>query len=243
MQKYKHSLDVLYFFHKHIRNRFNKQIWTSEEHGEIVIKKVSPSEFDKLEIENDVDESFRNDMLGFAHVFRYLVSLKKPIVGHNLLTDLMIMYHRFENPLPPSYKQFKKQIHDLLPIIYDTKCLTHELKRNLPENKVWDQNTLEFLYNYFKDGFGRHLALNSPLIQLSNQPNTDHFHNAGWDSYCTGYIFIRIAHIYARNKFNTKSNFMSSELLASISQHKNCVNVIRCSVSHLVSCFIAGYNL
>lgn len=235
LQKYKHNPDILYFFHKHIRKRFNNHIWTTEENGEIIVKRISHEEFNVLAKKYDLDEIFIDTMLGFTNVFRLLVNLRKPIIGHNLLTDLMIMYHRFENPLPKSYKKFKSEIHNLFPIIYDTKCLTFNLRKVIPENKLWNHNVLEDLYNYFKDGYGRHLVLNSPLIQQKIQSGLDQFHNAGWDSYCTGYIFIRMAHIYATNKFSNKSKFMSSELCASVSHLQNYVNVIRCSVSHIVS--------
>ncbi|KAI4461535.1 poly a -specific ribonuclease/target of egr1 member 1 [Holotrichia oblita] len=231
--KYRHSPDILYFFYKHIRNRFNKQLWVMEENGEIVIKRVSPNEFNTLVKESNLEEIVMDNMLGFTKVFRFLIQLKKPLIGHNLLTDIMIMYHRFENPLPKSYNTFKKEIYNLFPIIYDTKCITFDVKKLIPENKMWEHNILEVLYMYFKDGYGRHLALNSPHISLKNQPNHDQFHNAGWDSYCTGYIFIRMAHICAAKKFPMKSKFMCSELFASTDSLKNCVNLIRCSVSHI----------
>ncbi|KRT86447.1 hypothetical protein AMK59_1834, partial [Oryctes borbonicus] len=233
LKKCKHNPDVLYFFRRHIEQRFNKQLWIAEENGEVVVKKVTENEYDMLMKKNNFHKNAVDNMLGFTHIFRLLVSLRKPIIGHNLLTDLMIMYHRFENPLPKSYNQFKKEIHNLFPTIFDTKCLTFNIKKDIPENKMWERNVLEVLYSYFKDGYGRHLVLNSPLIQLRNQPSHDQFHNAGWDSYCTGYIFIRMAHISAKNKCPTKTNFMSSELCASINHLKNCVNVIRCSVSHI----------
>lgn len=235
ISKFKHNLDTLYYLHKDIRERFDKQIWTTEENEEFVVKKVSEIEFNELDREGDLDKILLDNLLGFTHVFRLLTSLKKPIIGHNLLTDLMIIYHHFENPLPKSYKQFKKELHELVPIIYDTKSLSFELKRLLPDNKAWDRNSLCDLYNYFKDGFGRHVALNSPLIQLGKEQDCDQFHNAGWDSYCTGYIFIRMAHFYATRQFTTKSKFMSSELCSAVSDFKNCVNVIRCSVSYIVS--------
>ncbi|KAI4461540.1 poly a -specific ribonuclease/target of egr1 member 1 [Holotrichia oblita] len=169
--KYRHSPDILYFFYKHIRNRFNKQLWVMEENGEIVIKRVSPNEFNTLVKESNLEEIVMDNMLGFTKL--------------------------------------------------------------IPENKMWEHNILEVLYMYFKDGYGRHLALNSPHISLKNQPNHDQFHNAGWDSYCTGYIFIRMAHICAAKKFPMKSKFMCSELFASTDSLKNCVNLIRCSVSHI----------
>jgi hypothetical protein len=40
---------------------------------------------------------------------------------------------------------------------------------------------------------------NEPVSNLSDQSQhlNGKFHEAGWDSFCTGYCFIRMAHIYA----------------------------------------------
>jgi len=57
-----------------------------------------------LEESKDRDGSLEagmiNSLLGFSRLFKLLVELRKPIVGHNLLLDLMIMYNQFHEPLP-----------------------------------------------------------------------------------------------------------------------------------------------
>lgn len=50
-------------------------------------------------LENALMESY----LGFSKVFDLLVTLKKPMVGHNALLDLMFMYQQFYKPLPRMY--------------------------------------------------------------------------------------------------------------------------------------------
>jgi hypothetical protein len=49
---------------------------------------------------------------------------------------------------------------------------------------------------------GMSLAVSDPKEPVSNlseqsQHLNGKFHEAGWDSFCTGYCFIRMAHIYA----------------------------------------------
>jgi hypothetical protein len=40
------------------------------------------------------------NLLGFTRIFREIVKSKKPILGHNMLMDLMIWYDKFYRPLP-----------------------------------------------------------------------------------------------------------------------------------------------
>lgn len=47
-----------------------------------------------------LDRALLDSYIGFSKVFKYLVDLKKPIVGHNILLDLMYMYKLFYKPLP-----------------------------------------------------------------------------------------------------------------------------------------------
>jgi poly(A)-specific ribonuclease len=48
------------------------------------------------------------------------------IVGHNLFTDLGFIYKTFIGALPTNVKHFQEDIHELFPIVIDTKYLaTH----------------------------------------------------------------------------------------------------------------------
>lgn len=50
-------------------------------------------------LENVLLESY----IGFSKVFKLLVSLKKPIIAHNALLDLMFIHQQFYKPLPSMY--------------------------------------------------------------------------------------------------------------------------------------------
>ncbi|XP_022918422.2 pre-piRNA 3'-exonuclease trimmer-like [Onthophagus taurus] len=233
--KYRSSFDIKYLFHNAVRDKFKNEIWTFEKDNQFLIEKISPSQYEYLKNHCKLNQDLLDNMLGFTKVFRLLTKYNKPIIGHNLLMDLMLLYKSCENTLPNSYLIFKKEISKLFPTIFDTKSISFVLKRSIPENKYWLRNSLPHLYTYFKDGYGRHLAFNSPLIELSKPKSSDSFHDAGWDSYSTGYIFIRMAHIMASEKYvNTEyKTFMSAELFAAIDPLKNKLNLIRCSVSHI----------
>lgn len=63
---------------------------------QVVVKKVSSSERASLEAEDPdrthLVETIIQRNMGFTSLFHYMVQLKKPIVLHNCLLDLMLIY-------------------------------------------------------------------------------------------------------------------------------------------------------
>lgn len=68
----------------------------------MAVIKVTKDERENLELEEKgkLEEKILDYFIGFSKVFKLLVSLKKPIVGHNSLVDLMYMHQQFYKPLP-----------------------------------------------------------------------------------------------------------------------------------------------
>lgn len=58
---------------------------------------------------------------------RYLLSKKKTVlVGHNMFLDLIYLYNTFIGPLPDSVDDFINLIHEIFPLVIDTKYVaTH----------------------------------------------------------------------------------------------------------------------
>ncbi|KAF5306180.1 hypothetical protein FQR65_LT07456 [Abscondita terminalis] len=228
----KNDLEFKYFLHRQLRNQF-KNVWTYDNGDSFTIKKLSLDAYEILRKGESLEKELLTELLGFTQVFRCIQASQKPIIGHNLLLDLILITHNLDNPLPNSYSSFKKTIHDIFPEIFDTKCLSFDISKFIVEENRCRNSSLEDLYNYFKDGKGRHLVPNSPLIEPQNN-SLRHFHSAGWDSFCTGYVFIRMAHFYAVSRNQVKSKtFMNKELLNAVSGFKNQVNIIRGEVSHI----------
>ncbi|KAL5016515.1 hypothetical protein ScPMuIL_006104 [Solemya velum] len=96
-----------YVLHIELRNRF-PSIWTATDpDGDLLIEKVTNERRQELEIENiemkkQYEKELLETLLGFTRVFRVLQECKKPLVGHNLLTDLLFLYQKFHKPLPAS---------------------------------------------------------------------------------------------------------------------------------------------
>lgn len=74
-----------------------------------------------------------------ADVVQKLKIKQHTIVGHNLFTDLAFIYRTFVGKLPRTVKHFQEDIHEIFPLVIDTKFLaTHgdgqmQLRTNLKE--------------------------------------------------------------------------------------------------------------
>lgn len=236
-KKHCKNFEIVYFTHKYIRKLFNN-LWTFIEKKDFVVKKVSLPEIGKLQKNDSLEEDLIMHLLGFTRIFRLMIALGKPVIGHNLFQDLLLLYHNLEEPLPLSYIKFKKSINQLFPVIFDTRVVAYDIGRNLiPREKKWREKGLESIFEYFKNGIGRHLAPNSPAIEVADA-STDcygKFHDAGWDSFCTGYIFIRMAHLNIYERYPKSKIFTASEFIGGLSHLKNQLNVIRGFDSKIVS--------
>lgn len=235
-----------YLMHKELRNRF-RNVWTFSGNNMVTVMKIPPDSRKVLEqeegsiLENVLLESY----VGFSKVFKLLVTLKKPIIAHNALLDLMFIHQQFYKPLPQKYTDFKDNIHQLFPTIYDTKFLSFQLRELLSTEQKWTFNSLSGLVQYFTEKQGKYVALGSPNINLLSKTNSDKsdviipsmkYHTAGWDSYFAGYVFIRIVHVFATKRHGsglTLKHFTHTELMNNVKSLANCINIIRGSTSHL----------
>jgi len=158
---------------------------------------------------------------GFSKVIDAIARLNQPIVGHNMLMDLILIYKQFYEDLPPSYQDFKNRIHELFPHLYDTKHISASLRRDLQTQSIKKTQDVEYLFDTslfalyentakVKDLFspfitpvdealGRYrseieVGLNKNLESVKGS----HCHEAGLDAVITGAVFLRLAHISER---------------------------------------------
>mgnify|MGYP002051690254 CR=1 FL=1 len=92
------------------------------------MRRVTAEERKRLEDEEGAEiliDKLVDSFLGFSKLMRHVSKSGKPLVGHNCLLDLIKIYHQFFKKLPKYYKEFKKEIHKVFPVIFDTKniCL------------------------------------------------------------------------------------------------------------------------
>lgn len=80
-----------------------------------------------------------DDVLGFTRVVDFMASLKKPLIGHNGILDLMFLYDKFFRPLPDTQTEFKAGVNGLFPHIFDTKHMVNtrqELQQLFPNSML-----------------------------------------------------------------------------------------------------------
>ncbi|XP_020708976.2 pre-piRNA 3'-exonuclease trimmer-like isoform X2 [Athalia rosae] len=232
-----------YIVQKEARRRFSK-IWTESRNGKIIIQRVD-KDLRKILVEKEKDKlqmRLIDSCIGFSKIFKLLVNMKKPIIGHNIIRDLIFMHQQFYKPLPTKYSDFKSNIHRLFPTIYDTKHLSFELRKIVGKDggplENWKHTGLSELYELFNNGKGRYAVLNSPRCELKQEASTANkkFHEAGWDSYCAGYCFIKMAHIFAVSRYggSVELRALSNiEILSGPREYVNKVNLMRASTHHL----------
>ncbi|KAL1490738.1 hypothetical protein ABEB36_013386 [Hypothenemus hampei] len=229
----RHNEEALYFIHKAFRSRF-KDLWTCFEDGKYFVKKLSNDGFLNLHAQHPLEDELVDRLLGFSKLFRLLVSLKKPIIGHNVLQDLLLMTSNFETALPDSYIKWKELINEMFPVIFDTKSISYHMERTFPIEQRWNSQSLNTIFNFFKHEKGRLMAPNSPAIEMKGDDSMNQFHHAGYDSFCTGYIFIRLAHLKIYKNYHFTKRFVSSEYIAGLEDLKNRVNIIKGTLPYMM---------
>ncbi|KAI9305754.1 ribonuclease H-like domain-containing protein [Cunninghamella echinulata] len=168
--------------------------------GFICVMKLTEKEQKKRFKERE--RSFRNDLetaIGFRRVIDLISESKKPLIGHNMLLDMCHIIGQFIQELPDTREEFINLAHQLFPIMIDTKYIA----ATTPEMKkvVSGATDLENLrYETSRDPF------KNPRIDMHwEYPRylTDKAHEAGYDAYITGTVFIKMLS-YLESKRNPK---------------------------------------
>ena len=56
-------------------------------------------------MKKETDDLFIKEM-GFALVVEELIAAKKPVIGHNMIYDVIYLYNQFIDDLPETYPEF-----------------------------------------------------------------------------------------------------------------------------------------
>ncbi|KAG8185035.1 hypothetical protein JTE90_017058 [Oedothorax gibbosus] len=211
-----------YFQLAEIRRKY-PSLWAYSE-GDMIVVEMVQSEKRKELLENSKNEKdgLIDFYLGFTKVFRLLKSSKKPIVGHNLLMDLLLFYQNFHKPLPENFSEFKKELHSVFPNVFDTRYIWLNIKKFSNLKDIPKGSSLFDLFETFKNPTDNISTLYSPNIEHTNcdkYVKEDFPHESGYDSYVTGWVFLRICHLIAMKKV-TDSIFIQPQ---SFKQHLNAI--------------------
>lgn len=113
--------------------------------------------------------------LGFTNVLLKLSKAGKTVVGHNMIIDIIKIIETFFVLKIDNYNHFKSLVKDIFPNLCDTKYVAcmNKYKRNFKNTQLND------IYNSVK-------KLNYKITENGINQN---IHNAGFDSFITGYIY------------------------------------------------------
>ncbi|KAJ3306804.1 hypothetical protein HDV03_003841 [Kappamyces sp. JEL0829] len=131
-----------------------------------------------------------HELVGFRRVIDAIVEAKVPLVGHNLMHDLCFIYHNFYRFLPEDFDDFKQQVHENFPLIFDTKLIA----QHLPDIQPYIKNTVlsEMAEVFQKEPFQHPKIVFGRENELYSDQRNQIYHEAGYDAYVTGLSLLRI---------------------------------------------------
>ncbi len=97
-----------------------------------------------------------------------LTATQRPVVGHNCITDLQLMFGQFIEPVPINYATFKQELHALFPALYDTKHMAASMGKRLPKRLETGAN-LQRLYAALGQDCVDAAGLKPPTVQLTEE--------------------------------------------------------------------------
>ncbi|KFV95776.1 Poly(A)-specific ribonuclease PARN-like domain-containing protein 1, partial [Eurypyga helias] len=217
-----------------------QNVWTQPiGDKKVMVKKVSPQH--RRVLENSSYDCCRKEFIllsarGFTNLFQTLVKAKKPLVGHNMLMDLMHLHEKFYKPLPESYEEFKRNIHNLFPVLLDTKTVTKSIWKKYPFPRA---SSLVEVYAVLcssnlnaKDPACPEIVLASDCSRYAEKKYP---HEAGYDAFLCGSVLLKSAHLLlGRSRDDAvEADPSFSQYLTVLAEYLNKVNVIRGGVSSI----------
>ncbi|KFO30369.1 Poly(A)-specific ribonuclease PARN-like domain-containing protein 1 [Fukomys damarensis] len=212
-------------------------IWTVLRDGGVIVKKVSQQHRWYLEhASGDRDSCWKEQILlsarGFSVFFQMLVQAQKPLVGHNMMMDLLHLHEKFFRPLPESYDQFKQNIHNLFPVLIDTKNVTKDIWKELHFPRV---SNLSEVYEVLSSNLNP-TKDSAPVIVHGNKcekyAKTKCPHEAGYDAFLCGSVLLKVAHLLLQRVRGPVPTSEPSfpQYLDVLAPYVNQVNLIRAGV-------------
>ena len=185
----------------------------------------------KLDDEDRKESENRERMflqeLGFGHVMELLIKKCQtdfcPIIGHNMIYDIIYVYNQFVGDLPSTYTEFSQCWFNLFPLTYDTKVLSFKAQYTSFSKTILGK-IFEKCQNdkRLKDILGFQFDLKNGFSNYHGSDLLSHYHEAAYDAYMTGYAFARILkykeidEVYHSNKEkgkNSKEKFIDPKTL------------------------------
>ncbi|EGZ09202.1 hypothetical protein PHYSODRAFT_525456 [Phytophthora sojae] len=149
-------------------------------------------------------------LIGFTAVLDAIVAARKPIVGHNMLLDLMQCYEKFHGPLPARCAEFQRELHAWLGAgggVFDTKTLVDYAMQKVDSFATHLAHTaLENCFEVLSKHpfYGPEVQSAQPSVRgvdaareygaelMGSSQAPLQAHQAGYDAFMTGFVFLRV---------------------------------------------------
>lgn len=173
--------------------------------------------------EKEQFEKALEEQVGFRRVIDCIIDSKVPLIGHNCWVDLLHFYQKFvDNSLPLTVQGFKEEILKCFPKIIDTKYLARLV--SIKETSLGELTEMTSKYpesTYFSKIEGE-------------EESTNLFHDAGFDSICTGKVFLTLLGHFLRPKDLSETPLNDSlEVLLKNDTLYNRLNVLHSDYPHM----------
>ena len=181
------------YYHQQIANKYPNYVlekaFQDKIEGIVMRKPLSLQEKEEMA---KIKEQENWNKVGFRNVFKAICNSHLPIVGHNCFYDFLFLYCSFEEQPPESLLEYKTAFAKLFIETYDTKYMVCDKKVNDITKLFYQDTILETIY-------GHMLKQEFPKITIAacydKYSKGSSCHEAGYDSYITGYSFLKMAYI------------------------------------------------
>lgn len=130
--------------------------------------------------------------MGFTLVVEELIKAKKPVVGHNMIYDIIYLYNQFIGDLPLTYIEFIQEWYSRFPSVYDNKVLSSaaEYFGRTDLGKVYEKCTNDERIK--NAGCKIVFDVENGFKNYEGSELLSHYHEAAYDAFMTGLCFANI---------------------------------------------------
>ncbi|KNH06190.1 ribonuclease [Perkinsela sp. CCAP 1560/4] len=169
------------------------------------------------------------DYVGLREVFKILRESKKPLVGHNVLMDILFLIEAVDRPVPSDTLAVRRQINSTFSTVWDTKVLaihSEDIESRFEQislQKLFEdyvlhprvvakqqhnvdkgESVMELPGLVFPLGFERYA--NVFRERRKSKSKATHAHEAAYDALCTGFVFLNLCEELPSSAFEEKIN-------------------------------------
>lgn len=154
-----------------------------------------------IEEETAAFETNLMELIGFRRLVDAILTKGCPLIGHNCWLDICHLYQKFIGPLPGDWSAFQSEWEQLGGgPVFDTKLLAAKAIAEgwirLPEGSSSSLETLATMTDD-RNAWG---GVRVPIDGGKTRNKKQQFHDAGFDAYCTGKVFLGLAAVEANRK-------------------------------------------